>query len=63
MVAGSELYQHAIVDVMAFVEGGENETLIAMLDVHGNQLTLRLRDTAVRSLQRVLERGATKAPE
>jgi hypothetical protein len=62
MVTGSNFYPHAIVDVMSFTEGGENETMLAMLDAQGNQVTLRLRDTAVRSLQHVLEMGAIKAP-
>jgi hypothetical protein len=62
MVTGSNFYPHAIVDVMSFTEAKEHETMLAMLDAQGNQVTLRLRDTAVRSLQRVLERGAIKAP-
>jgi hypothetical protein len=62
MVTGSEIYLHAIVDVMSLTEVGENEAVLAMIDAQGNQVTLRLRDTALRSLQRVFETGAITAP-
>jgi len=62
MVTGSQFYPHLIVDVMSLTEVEDKGTILAMLDEQGNQVTLRLRDTAVRSLQGALERGATKAP-
>ena len=62
MVAGSEIYLHLIVDVTGLTEVEGRGTILSMLDEHGNQVTLRLRDTAVRSLQRMLGEGAVEAP-
>ncbi len=63
MPPNSLIYPHAITGAQSITPTGENESILSMLDDWGNQVTLRLRGSAIDSLRDVLGKPATGAPE
>ena len=62
MMPESHVYPFDIANVMSLTPAGENVSMLAMTDVRGNQVTLRVEHTAMRSLLHILGIEATMAP-